>query len=52
LSTVNLAEVIGELVDADVDASRVRPLLIAAGVTLEPLLAEDAELAIHVRLIR
>lgn len=45
LGTVNLAEVVGKLVDVNIDASRVRQLLIAAGVTLEPLLAEDAELA-------
>lgn len=45
LATVNLAEVIGKLGDADVDAGSVRGLLAAAGVTLEPVLAEDAELA-------
>jgi ribonuclease VapC len=45
LGTVNLAEVIGKLVDANGDASDVRALLNAAGVTIEPLLADDAELA-------
>jgi PIN domain nuclease of toxin-antitoxin system len=45
LGTPNLAEVVGKLVDVDVDAGRVRRLLTAAGVTIEPLLAEDAELA-------
>jgi len=45
VSTVNLAEVVGKLVDADVDASPVCQLLTAAGVALAPLLAEDAELA-------
>lgn len=47
LCTVNLAEVVGRLVDADadVDAGRLRGLLTAAGVALEPLRADDAELA-------
>ena len=45
LSTVNLAEVVGKLVDADVAATRVRGLLAAAGVRIEPLLEEDAVLA-------
>ena len=34
LSLANLAEVIGKLVDADLDVSRVRELLAAAGVTI------------------
>lgn len=45
LCTVNLAEVIGKLVDVDIDVSRVRTLLAASGVNIEPLLEEDAELA-------
>lgn len=45
MSTVNLAEVIGKLVDADIDSSQVRRLLSAAGVHIEPLTEQDAELA-------
>lgn len=44
LCTVNLAEVVGKLVDADLDPRQLAPLLRAAGVALEPLTEHDAQL--------
>ena len=47
IGAVNVAEVVGTLVDADADADagRLRGLLGAAGVVIEPLTAADGELA-------
>ena len=51
LGTANLAEVVGKLVDAEVDAGSIRRLLHAAGVVLEPVSEADAELAGALRAI-
>lgn len=45
IGTPNLAEVVGKMLDSDIRADRLRQLLTSAGVTIEPLLADDAELA-------
>lgn len=45
LGAANYAEVVGKMVDAHLDVGRLRQLLGAAGVMVEPLTAADAELA-------
>ena len=52
IGTPNLAEVIGKLIDAGIDAAPVRGLLLAAGVRIEPLTADDAELVGALRSMR
>lgn len=53
LSTVNLAEVVGKLVDVGIDLAvgRLQTRLVAAGVIIEPLSAVDAELAGAMRVL-
>ena len=45
LGAANLAEVVGKLVDARVETTRLRELLASAGVRVEPVTEADAELA-------
>lgn len=45
MSAVNLAEVVGKIVDLGRDGGAVRPLLAAAGVEVVALTAWDAEVA-------
>lgn len=45
LGTANLAEIVGKLIDVDADPRGLVEHLVAAGVTIAPVLASDAELA-------
>lgn len=45
LGTANLAEIVGKLVDVDLDPHRLAPLLRVAGVVVVSLTERDAELA-------
>ncbi|WP_375430377.1 type II toxin-antitoxin system VapC family toxin [uncultured Friedmanniella sp.] len=45
MSTVNIAEVVGKIIDAGLDGREAFDLLVAAGVGVVPLTAEDALLA-------
>jgi ribonuclease VapC len=52
IGTPNLAEVISKLVDAQINPADVRQLLVAAGVIIEPLTTDDAELAGALRSVK
>lgn len=45
LCAANFAEVVGKMIDAGLEVNRMRELVSAAGVRIEPLSAADAELA-------
>jgi ribonuclease VapC len=45
IGAANLAEVVGTLVDVGIDAGSLRQLLTSAGVTIEPVTADDGEMA-------
>lgn len=52
IGAANLAEVVGKLVDADIDTDPLLGLLSVAGVSVEPLTADDAVLAGALRTLR
>jgi PIN domain nuclease of toxin-antitoxin system len=45
LGSANLAEVVGKLIDLNIDQNRLRQVIEAAGVVVEPVTRADAELA-------